>query len=231
MDDTPSKRTCVICANEIPNLAQKCIHCGSYQNWRRHIDIGNTTSALLIALFTVATTFIGQIHSLYQTVFVNTLEPKFIANIIDISTESATVLYNNLGSSRIYIQSGLLCRVPVVKDGVDLYDSPRIARFPTPSEVEELHIVHFALEKEDGYFLEGGQSVTLTYPINEHRPESKQPFPENMKVVKGYCFISIIGLDGKLSGSFSLLEAIQIKFLQSKLREVRYYRRPDAVQH
>lgn len=43
-------KQCIQCASEIPSAARKCVHCQSLQDWRRHIDIGNTSLALLIAL-------------------------------------------------------------------------------------------------------------------------------------------------------------------------------------
>lgn len=45
---------CRICREEIKEGAKKCTNCGAFQNWRRFIDLGNSTLALVIALFSVA---------------------------------------------------------------------------------------------------------------------------------------------------------------------------------
>jgi hypothetical protein len=46
-------KNCKSCAGQIPKHAAKCQHCGSFQNWRRHLDFGNTFLALLVALISV----------------------------------------------------------------------------------------------------------------------------------------------------------------------------------
>jgi hypothetical protein len=46
-------KNCNSCAGQIPKHASKCQHCGSFQNWRRHLDFGNAFLALLVALVSV----------------------------------------------------------------------------------------------------------------------------------------------------------------------------------
>lgn len=53
---------------EIEDGALKCVHCSSYQDWRRRLSVGNTTLALLIALLSS----VGLLASLYSQFF----EPK-----------------------------------------------------------------------------------------------------------------------------------------------------------
>jgi hypothetical protein len=44
---------CVVCFEKIHPRAKKCIHCDSFQDWRRHINFGSTVLALLVALVSV----------------------------------------------------------------------------------------------------------------------------------------------------------------------------------
>ena len=44
---------CRVCHEEIEVDARKCIHCNSFQNWRRFLNLGNTTLALIVALISV----------------------------------------------------------------------------------------------------------------------------------------------------------------------------------
>jgi hypothetical protein len=60
--DTPSATTedskpCVVCQEPIKRHATKCVHCGSYQDWRSNISFSLSTSvlSLLVALVTVLT--------------------------------------------------------------------------------------------------------------------------------------------------------------------------------
>lgn len=51
-----NKLYCSECRQHIPVGARICPTCGSYQDWRRFLSIGQTPLALLVALFSVATT-------------------------------------------------------------------------------------------------------------------------------------------------------------------------------
>lgn len=48
------KINCKVCKEEIQEEALKCIHCGSFQNFRRHLNISTSILSLLVALVTVA---------------------------------------------------------------------------------------------------------------------------------------------------------------------------------
>lgn len=46
---------CRVCKEEIMDGASRCIHCGSYQDYRRYFKISSSVLALLIALISVIT--------------------------------------------------------------------------------------------------------------------------------------------------------------------------------
>ena len=49
------KKQCTTCSELIAASALKCIHCDSYQDWRRYLAFSSTVLALLVALLSVAT--------------------------------------------------------------------------------------------------------------------------------------------------------------------------------
>lgn len=49
----PLQAVCRTCKETIKAGARKCIHCESYQDWRRFLAVGNTTLSLLVALASV----------------------------------------------------------------------------------------------------------------------------------------------------------------------------------
>lgn len=51
-DSTPQRR-CVSCYEEIHRQARVCVACDSYQDWRRHLQVGSSVLALLVALVSV----------------------------------------------------------------------------------------------------------------------------------------------------------------------------------
>jgi len=54
---------CVVCKEEIIFEAKKCIHCDSFQDWRRHFQFNVVVLSLLVALFSVVTTSVPVIQS------------------------------------------------------------------------------------------------------------------------------------------------------------------------
>lgn len=45
---------CLACRSQIPAGALKCVHCDSYQGWRRHLEISSLALSLLVALVSVS---------------------------------------------------------------------------------------------------------------------------------------------------------------------------------
>ena len=44
-----SKRHCLFCHSEIERDAILCVHCNSFQNWRRILILGSSFAALIVA--------------------------------------------------------------------------------------------------------------------------------------------------------------------------------------
>jgi hypothetical protein len=60
--------TCRICSEEIKRTAVKCIHCGSYQDWRAFLPFSATILSLLVALVSVSTAAIPIIFAALRPV-------------------------------------------------------------------------------------------------------------------------------------------------------------------
>ena len=90
---------CVACYASIPKPAEKCVECGSAQNWQRYLTFSATILGLLVALVSVAT-FAVPIwrHAFYVP------EPKpFIAYIS--TPEHFTVTISNAGDAPMILSS------------------------------------------------------------------------------------------------------------------------------
>ncbi|MEP1765538.1 MAG: hypothetical protein ABJJ53_02620 [Sulfitobacter sp.] len=48
------EKVCWACGSSLKTDQKVCLECGSWQNWRRHVGISNTSLALLVALLSVA---------------------------------------------------------------------------------------------------------------------------------------------------------------------------------
>lgn len=62
--DTPDN--CLVCREEIRPDALKCVHCDSFQDWRRHVNLSNTVLALLVALVSVSTVLLPILNELFE---------------------------------------------------------------------------------------------------------------------------------------------------------------------
>ena len=65
---TTSEMTrCVVCKESIRQSARKCVHCESYQGWRRHIAVGDAFLALLVALVSVLSLSLPIFREIYSS--------------------------------------------------------------------------------------------------------------------------------------------------------------------
>ncbi|MCX7306874.1 MAG: hypothetical protein NTZ72_02550 [Afipia sp.] len=208
-------KPCVACASKIPASAIKCVKCGSYQNYRRYFEFGNTTIALLIALISVVSLAHKNISDLYRSLFVDPFEPIVVASVSSIERKKVSILFQNNGSNRIVPNNGALCRVPIFKSEL-APDKNAEFKYPKPSEISAVHLVVYESIQED-LPLEAGRSLTKTYLLHQTRPEEGRPFIESATEIRPYCFVGYIDQRGREDGIFIFLQAIKGYFLQKEL--------------
>jgi len=87
------KKHCKVCGEPIAKEAKKCIHCDSYQDWRRHLSFSSTVLALLTALLSVATVAVPVLRDLV-------IEPdsNLVASFQSLDNHSANFVVSNTGS-------------------------------------------------------------------------------------------------------------------------------------
>lgn len=214
------EKECSTCSSPIPITANKCIHCGSFQNWRKYLDFGNTSIALVLALITVIGVLSEKFINLYQEIFSKDI--SVIQTISRIDLEEVSVLFTNTGESRVQISDGILCRVPVIKDGVDLINKDFLGvRNPKYDEVEAFHIMVYT--NNERAILEKGKSIEVKFTLHERRPVEGQAFDKNVKQVPGYCHIGVKDLKGSLHSDFVKVSAMDLNFMQKGIKKVAFY--------
>ena len=68
----------------------------------------------------------------FDNLFANPLAPSISGKVLRLSIDEAELLFSNNGSSRVYLSEGALCRVPLVREGIDLAVSTGgLIRYPT----------------------------------------------------------------------------------------------------
>ena len=87
-------KQCLTCASDIHSNAKKCVECGSFQDFRRYLSIGNTTLSMLVALMSAITTFSVLMKQYYE------IAPYSKNHIYDVSkNEHETVFsFQNAGN-------------------------------------------------------------------------------------------------------------------------------------
>ena len=106
-----SKR-CVSCLESMVPGATKCPHCGSFQNWRRYLNLSTVMLSLLIALISVSTVGI----SIFKEVIIPK-RAKLNVLILDKDGDlSFQLIVNNTGNAPGLI--GIMIR-PMVKNNED----------------------------------------------------------------------------------------------------------------
>ena len=112
MNPSAGTKACAACGEEISSAAVKCARCGSYQNWRRYVDISNTTISLLIALISV----IGLVAPVLQRISTGT-QAILDEELQGIFGGSAYIFVTNSGTAPGSVQ-GLRLISEQVTDGM-----------------------------------------------------------------------------------------------------------------
>jgi ribosomal protein L40E len=209
------KKLCKVCASEMPFAAIKCIKCGSYQGFRRYFEFSNSSIALLIALISVIGLAQKNFSDLYRSFFVDPLKADVAVRISSIERGKISILIQNNATSRIVLDDGTLCRVPILATGVEPSDGWTL-RYPKPTEVSEVHIIVYENPNEQRV-IEGGKSTMALYLLHQTRTEEGRPFDERVDEVRPYCFVSYVDQRGRKDGLFVPIDSFDAYRLQKDL--------------
>jgi hypothetical protein len=108
------KKSCLTCSLQIPLTAKKCVNCGSYQNWRRHLDFGNTSIALLVAFLGLLTTMPATFLAL-QITWRQARLPVIDIKIIHLGSSNSKIIVRNNGPTSL-VASKLTCLLAFPRD-------------------------------------------------------------------------------------------------------------------
>jgi hypothetical protein len=92
---------CLVCREDIQEGAKKCIHCDSYQDWRRYFSVGTVVLSLLIALFSVLTTLIPVVLDAFHTP-----RAKLEFKVLECKVDGVRVRVRNTGDQLTAVSGG-----------------------------------------------------------------------------------------------------------------------------
>lgn len=122
------KTRCNSCASDIPTEAIKCVKCGSFQNWRRHLDLGNTSLTAIIALLSVIGLAAPPIAQAIAVAFPSFQSVSLVSKVLDLDGQRGTISVANTGGKPVVISS-LHCDIYPPKAKVSFQTSPDIDGF------------------------------------------------------------------------------------------------------
>jgi hypothetical protein len=137
------KKQCTTCGEEIAYTARKCIHCDSYQDWRRYLTFSSTVLALLVALLSVATVA-GPVFRDLLTIKDSDLVASFQGVNAD---DQAVFVVSNLGTRPGTVGEVLIMVAPSESGEFHLYRG-----FPLASGT-----------RDESIFVDAGKSAAVRY--------------------------------------------------------------------
>jgi hypothetical protein len=152
----------------------------------------------------------------------NPLASKVSVRILHGGIDNLRLLLINNGPSRAFVFDGALCRVPTIKPGVDLNASDgALYRYPTGHEVAALYAVSFNSGGEvAGSFVEPGTTSISQLPRRSTILEDGRPFDTESSAIKGYCFVSFLGMDNAEDGAFVELSNLDLVVMSDALAKL-----------
>ena len=98
-----SSKLCRVCANSIPAQASYCTHCESFQNWRRHLQLGQATLPMLVALVAVLSTLVPPAMQLLSRP-----NSRLVVSGLSASAGALNLTFSNLGDRPAVIDQVVL---------------------------------------------------------------------------------------------------------------------------
>ncbi|MFH0265661.1 hypothetical protein [Vibrio rumoiensis] len=190
------RKRCSICASIISPKAKKCIQCGSYQDARRFLDIGNTSLSLVIAFLTLLLLIFEKSQGLYENIQARKFDVKVNRTIHSIGKDELVVLYRNTGYSEAILPDGIICIVPLAKVESHFNNQSPL----TNSSIKQIYNEEVLSEFVFSYSVTGDinqlvlhkeQSQLVTYRFKELVPVTSQGSLSPSNEYNSYCNVPI----------------------------------------
>ena len=179
MTRSTSTKVCTTYGEEIAASARKCIHCDTWQDWRRYLVFSNTVLALLVALISVATVAAPVFRDMLTT-----KDSHLIGSFQGVTDNGAVFVIFNSGN-----------RPGTVGEGSIL-----IATRMLPVEILARHLLIAPRYREEAFFVDAGQSRIIKY--TRAASESNPPASRQLQ-----CAISINLINFSGNGSEPCFES------------------------
>lgn len=182
-NQAPPPRLCWACQSEIKPKQIKCLECESWQNWRRALNLSNTTISLLIALVSVSTVF----GSAYRNFFEKKIEQiQVIGEYVDDST--ITLKMRNIGNSPVIVGSRIDCSINFNRKNISPGD-------------DQLFLSYFAVSNDINY-LDNEKNISMKFTFPDADFIKNIRFPSPVEKNEGRCTLDFSGDQRTLDAGF-----------------------------
>jgi hypothetical protein len=155
---------CSTCYKSIDPRARKCTECGSFQDWRRHLSIGSSVLALLVALVSVTALAVPMIKSTFGTensdmhfTIQGVMQNQIYVMISNTGTRPGSVNDMSLSLRNFVVRAGLSISPLLIRPG-----EARQIVVPIPPPVREAIDRGFITARAAGEAPDV-ENVTITY--------------------------------------------------------------------
>ena len=223
-------KQCWACKEQLPDGAQKCRECGSYQGFRKHLDLSQITLALLIAFMAMFSTVPATVLSL-RDFFRALSAPKIAARILEFEKNNLSIYVENNSGEELLI-SGANCLVYFPKDASKNWRDRLKKRdqsaldhnliWPTQAESINQIVLTYRIKSN---ILGDSQAAIFQFELQSsfllsHDQETNDPAPSictiDLSKSEPMTDVEIVGLDVSLLSTYDLNGLLdEIKILES----------------
>jgi hypothetical protein len=194
----------------MPIAGQKCIKCGSFQNWRRWLSIGDSTLALIIALLSVVGLTITSIQPILLSLYTRIFASTELAVVQATPTDLSAIVANP--TEKMVVVDFVQCRVPVVRDWRDfLTQSETLGLYMRrPLAKETFGSVLISYSTVEKTSLQAGAEQHVDFRMDHIT--SVIPYAEEDLQIEAsvYCLLSATNRDQTEDGDVNVLDAADL---------------------
>jgi len=172
-----STRICTTCGEEIAASARKCIHCDSYQDWRRYFVFSQSVLALLVALVSVTAVAGPVIRDLLIT-----KDSRLVGSFLGVIDNEAVFTVVNSGNRPGSVGEARVLIPDISNNSAIVGPGWRVGGPPA-----SWHLRLAPNPREEAFFVDAGQNKVIKYkpPATEVTP------PPEWDPSAFVCFIQI----------------------------------------
>ncbi len=213
-----NEKQCLACLRDIDSRAVLCAHCGTQQNWRRHLPLGESSLALILSSIALAAALIPDPRSVIKEFSDHLSGTNFAisAVLVDINIDQISVLVTNDQNSEAAI-NGVTCLMNIPLDtGYEITQflrrrSEGLIEYDPLTVSNTMGLIQIAYEQTIPVLVPKYDTAIITIPMLViSAPLGNREYYEPDEEVRNFCMIIGVNFEDEIASGLITIKPQQL---------------------